>query len=328
LVGADWGYWDRDTSTQKQGISPTNFYDSSANPSIAAVGFFYDTTYDSIYGFVKNGDTGTSATATEMKTLATFNGSAAWDIVNDASLSDVYPQLRWATSGLSAGSSIWVVGRGMVNYSVAGGTQTYGTGFTLPTPVITGGTPTATPTVKVYDSNNNDVTSQAIAGTLAAGTYTVKTLLTDTNYQLASSGNADGVLTITSIAASGSSPSDRDTAIANAIAVPHISLPSGATTGADQPRTFVNVTTPLPQVSAAFGPGERFAVVSSPNANEPTQGVTLSQARAMMQSPGQTTDGNRDVRVPVSRNSLAEIVNGGLKLPDGVEQELFVVQAN
>jgi hypothetical protein len=35
-----------------------------------------------------------------------------------------------------------------------------------------------------------------------------------------------------------------------------------------------------------------------------------------------------DVRVPVSRNSLADIVNGGVKLPDGVEQELFVVQAN
>ena len=35
-----------------------------------------------------------------------------------------------------------------------------------------------------------------------------------------------------------------------------------------------------------------------------------------------------DVRIPVSRNSLADIVNGGVRLPDGVEQELFVVQAN
>jgi hypothetical protein len=35
-----------------------------------------------------------------------------------------------------------------------------------------------------------------------------------------------------------------------------------------------------------------------------------------------------DVRVPVSLNSLAEIVNGGVNLPSGVEQQLFVVQAN
>ena len=52
----------------------------------------------------------------------------------------------------------------------------------------------------------------------------------------------------------------------------------------------------------------------------------------MMQGTGQNggsaSDGDREVRVPVSRNSLAEIVNGGVKLPDGVEQELFVVQAN
>ena len=52
----------------------------------------------------------------------------------------------------------------------------------------------------------------------------------------------------------------------------------------------------------------------------------------MMQSPGQgsggASDGDREVRVPVSRNSLADIVNGGVRLPSGVEQELFVVQAN
>jgi|GEM_PF-2846421 len=71
-----------------------------------------------------------------------------------------------------------------------------GSAYTLPTPTFTGGTPTATATVKVYDANNNDVTSQATAGTLLAGTYTVKTLLTDTNYQIASNGNTAGTLVV------------------------------------------------------------------------------------------------------------------------------------
>lgn len=33
----------------------------------------------------------------------------------------------------------------------------------------------------------------------------------------------------------------------------------------------------------------------------------------------------QDVRVPVGRNTLAEIVNGGVRLPSGVDQLLFVV---
>ena len=84
-----------------------------------------------------------------------------------------------------------------VNYSVSGGTKTQGESFTLPIPSFTGGTPTGTTTVKVYDTNNNDVTEQAIAGTLSVGTYTVKTIsLVDTNYNLANSGNTNGTLTI------------------------------------------------------------------------------------------------------------------------------------
>jgi hypothetical protein len=135
-----------------------------------------------------------------------------------------------------------------------------------------------------------------------------------------------------------------DNAIASAINAPQVNQPpsiglpgsflpdGGIAPGTSEPSTFVNVTNLLPFISAAFGPGERFAVVSSPSANEPTQAVTLSQARSMMQSSGQAgggaSDGPRDVRVPVSRNSLADIVNGGVRLPDGVEQELFVVQAD
>ena len=107
---------------------------------------------------------------------------------------------------------------------------------------------------------------------------------------------------------------------------------SGGQTGS----AFVNVVAPLPQLSAVFGGGTQLAIISAPSGNEPTQVVSLSQARSMLQptntvgdipAGSQTGDVVGDVRVPVSRNSLAEIVNGGVRLPTGVEQELFVVKA-
>jgi hypothetical protein len=83
---------------------------------------------------------------------------------------------------------------------------------------------------------------------------------------------------------------------------------------------------------ATFGSQVPLSVVGSPNGNEPSAVVSLSQARRMLKGQMAAVEGGAaappDVRVPVSRNSLAEIVNGGVKLPSGVEQQLFVVKAN
>ncbi|WP_294918386.1 filamentous hemagglutinin N-terminal domain-containing protein, partial [Sulfuricurvum sp. PD_MW2] len=57
------------------------------------------------------GSTVIGKTTSEMKSLATFNSTTpAWDIVEDSSLSNGYPQLRWTKSGLNAGTSVWVIG--------------------------------------------------------------------------------------------------------------------------------------------------------------------------------------------------------------------------
>ncbi len=206
----------------------------------------------------------------------------------------------------------------------------------------------------VANAINGDTVTLSGNATLVAGAVGTEALSSiaglgvgNPNYTVFG-GNASGSVSITEPASSstaGGAPTLANT-IANTIAnainapsaiqrpsfdLPGITLPAGGSViGARQPTAFVNVTNPLPAISAAFGPGERFAVVSSPSANVPTQAVTLAQARAMMQgtSQGGGSDGDRDVRVPVSRNSLADIVNGGVKLPDGVEQELFVVQAD
>jgi hypothetical protein len=167
-------YWDTTTSNETN-----SYYDEASSSYVTNI----------------SGEVEGKITSDLKSLLIMQNSNTNWNIVGDDSLSNVYPQLRWATDGLSAGSSVWVIGKVGLNYVVSGGTKTYGEEFTLPTPSITGGTPSATPTVKVYDGTT-DVTAQAIAGTLPVGTYTVKTELTDTNYAIANSGNTDGTLTI------------------------------------------------------------------------------------------------------------------------------------
>lgn len=129
---------------------------------------------------------------------------------------------------------------------------------------------------------------------------------------------------------------------AQGVAQPATSAPVGfGGVGAPRARAEFNPSAPNvvsapAAVSASFGDGAPLSVVSSPSASEPTQGVTLSQARGMVGAPGSPGSpggaqeggetGEKEVRVPVSRNSLAEIVNGGVKLPGGVDQMLFVVK--
>jgi len=50
-----------------------------------------------------------------------------------------------------------------------------------------------------------------------------------------------------------------------------------------------------------------------------TQLVSLSGIEGLL-------DRNHDLRVPISPNSPVDIVGGGVKLPDGVEQLLFVAK--
>ena len=39
----------------------------------------------------------------------------------------------------------------------------------------------------------------------------------------------------------------------------------------------------------------------------------------------QANSGTNEIRVPLGRNSMIDLVNGGVKLPDGLEQQFFVV---
>ena len=104
---------------------------------------------------------------------------------------------------------------------------------------------------------------------------------------------------------------------------PVVVSPSGFVAGSPGNVT-ANVVMAPASVTATFGNGANLALLSTPRANEATLAVTISEARAML--AGANGGVAQDVRVPVSRNSLADIVNGGVNLPMGLEQQLFVVQ--
>ena len=167
-----------------------------------------------------------------------------------------------------------------------------------------------------------------VAAIKEAGAYEIHAAfaVADPHYALTSTGNT--VLSVTVNAAPGvvgqavRTETQRGDAMQAAMGIPAVRSVAEFNPAAP------NVVASLSGINARFGEGTALSVISSPGANEPTESVTLAQAKRMVAAAGGGATGEREVRVPVNRNSLAEIVNGGVKLPDGVEQTLFVVKAN
>lgn len=97
-----------------------------------------------------------------------------------------------------------------------------------------------------------------------------------------------------------------------------------------QPPVIPNFTPPTPPTQApqqfSFG-GQRVQLMSTPSGGTPTQVVSMQEVRQMQQE-GSNGGGNPsgDIRVPLMAGSLIDLVNGGVRLPSGVEQEFFMAQ--
>ena len=103
-----------------------------------------------------------------------------------------------------------------------------------------------------------------------------------------------------------------------------------------QPQTVK--TTITPPIDLGFGEGTKVSLVSKPLEGEPSKVLTLSDIRAMQTaSPssetGRTQQENnnngfviQETRVALSSDSIVDLVNGGVNLPEGVEQEFYVVE--
>ena len=85
--------------------------------------------------------------------------------------------------------------------------------------------------------------------------------------------------------------------------------------------TFTPPTLPAQAPQQFSVGGERVQLASVPSSDAPNQLVGTQEARAMMQGPE-----TGEFRVPLGQNSLIQLINGGVKLPEGIEQQFFMAQ--
>lgn len=141
-----------------------------------------------------------------------------------------------------------------------------------------------------------------------AGEYTIsKGTLANQNYNIAFN---NGILTI-----------KRDTTLDNAI------NSIANTTAVQIPKVEIIIpkiaVAPQAQPIVIASTGNQVNVMSQPIQNQNTTMVTMGELRANQDT--NTPNGNSDIRVPVGDNSVIELINGGVNLPNGVEQQFFVV---
>ena len=88
----------------------------------------------------------------------------------------------------------------------------------------------------------------------------------------------------------------------------------------------IQTTTPLnsgKNVNIAFLIGENKMIVSKPIEGQATTRISLSEAK-QMQADTLGIDNVDEVRVSLSRSSIIQLVDGGVSLPDGIEQEFYI----
>ena len=112
-------------------------------------------------------------------------------------------------------------------------------------------------------------------------------------------------------------------AIANTAAV-KVAIPK-ITQPVIQPQARPVITS---NVNLGFGEGAKVNLISKPLDGEPTKVIKLSEIKAM-QPEKKDQNGNpvvQDTRVALSDDSVIDLINDGVYLPDGVEQEFYVVE--
>lgn len=225
-----------------------------------------------------------------------------------------------------------VTSKTAVTYAFADQTATSfsGASYTLPTPIYTGGTVTGTSVVKVYNSFGSDVTASATAGTLQTGQYTVKVAsLADTTYGLSGNGNTNLTLSIVAPSPSVSSSSSTTTSNTNENVNKVIAAIANTNALTINPPKFdfkPIAVSPATQPIVMASTGNQVKVLSQPIQKQNTTMVTMGELKSNQEV--NTPNGNSEIRVPVGDNSVIELVNGGVNLPNGVEQQFFVVADN
>lgn len=87
--------------------------------------------------------------------------------------------------------------------------------------------------------------------------------------------------------------------------------------------TLTPPTPPLQAPQQFSFDGQMVQLMSTPSGGTPTQMVSMQEVRQMQQEGGNPSE---DVRVPLMAGSLIDLINGGVHLPAGVDQEFFMAQ--
>ncbi|AFL68760.1 filamentous hemagglutinin N-terminal domain-containing protein [Sulfurospirillum barnesii] len=147
-----------------------------------------------------------------------------------------------------------------------------------------------------------------------SSTYAGWSILEDTtlakNYptlRMASSGNVWVIGTKSTPTPNNQTQTPNVTAIVNGTAI--------------TPPVLPNFTPPTQAPQPLNAGGVMLQLASVPSGDVPSQLVGTPEARAMMQGADVG-----DLRVPLGQNSQIQLVNGGVNLPAGVEQQYFMAQ--
>ncbi len=85
---------------------------------------------------------------------------------------------------------------------------------------------------------------------------------------------------------------------------------------------IVNGTTlQIPRVEFLFTPSPLSILASTPLSDVPNTLMSLAEVQQTLALPSST-----DIRIPLGQNSLIQLINGGVRLPEGLEQEFFMAQ--
>ena|GEM_PF-1794333 len=184
-----------------------------------------------------------------------------------------------------------------------------------------------TGTITGYKNNDNSTTTTGTAtfSTLAtstsnAGTYNIAYttgLLNSLGYGFANNGNSMGEYTIIATASTPSeSTKEIEKVITTIVNTQQISQPIIP--------VVVNPVINTPTIQPTISGG--MSLVSQTVQGQPNQVITLSELRTQNNSQENTNVQTQDVRVSLNENSIIELVNGGVTLPDGVDQEFYLVK--
>ena len=81
------------------------------------------------------------------------------------------------------------------------------------------------------------------------------------------------------------------------------------------------IVTPTIQMVRTLQNGQTIQLSSTPPSDTQAELVSLQEVKKTLSSSG-----SEEVRIPLGKNSIIQVVDGGLSLPGGVDQELYVAQ--